>query len=185
MRFLLIITLVLAPFFTDIKATERYNPKNLIIATDLDDVVLERRKGAIAAKVFKNFFRIGSLYAEFRKNRKPGDSVGQRYGEGFYLYLIDKGEHKLAKIVRSVNTKKRLKKNTVKIMQKMAAQGYEIYTATNIGSVFFAKLQKKFADVFNDRCIRQGMTVDFTKTKVIQKPNPKILLINYQPASLK
>jgi FMN phosphatase YigB (HAD superfamily) len=149
-----------------------YTPANLIIATDLDDVVLKKRNGAIALTVLRHLYRAVSFYRAYRANKKEGDSVGQRYGEGFYLYLLSKGEIKLAKIVRKVCTRKRLKMKTVKIMPELAGQGFELYTATNIGHVFFAKLQKRVSEVFNDQCIRYGMTVDFAEIPVVQKPNP-------------
>lgn len=151
-----------------------YTRKNLIIATDLDDVVLKRRNGRIAAIVFKNIFQLIPMYSKFRENKKTaGDSTGQKYGEGFYLYLVKNGEHRLAKIVKKVCTRKRLKKKTVKVMQKLSNKGYDIFTATNVGSLFFKKLQKKFSDVFNTTFIRHGLTVDFAQEDIIQKPDPR------------
>lgn len=155
-------------------AAPTYNPQNLIIATDLDDVVLRRRNGRIAAIVCKNLHRLIPMYANFRRHKKiGGETVGQRYGEGFYLYLVAQDKHKLAKIVKKICTKKRLKTKTVKIMKKMVGQGYTIYTATNIGTLFFPIIQKKFADIFNDNFIRNGMTVDYTQQDVIEKPDPR------------
>jgi FMN phosphatase YigB (HAD superfamily) len=154
-------------------AIPMYTPQNLIIATDLDDVVLRRRNGRITVIVLKNMFKLKAMYTMFCENKKiAGNSTGERYGEGFYLYLLQRGEYKLAKIVKKVNTCKRLDKKTAQIMQRITEKNYTLFTATNIGSIFFKKLQKKFPDIFNDSCIKHGMTVDFTKAGIVKKPDP-------------
>lgn len=149
-----------------------YTPQNLIIATDLDDVVLKLKKGSVILTACKNMHRGFRCYAAYRRHSRDGQATGHHYSEGFYLYLKKNGEHKLARVVKKICTRKRLKQKTVNLMKKIADKGYKIFTATNIGSVFFTKLKKKFSHIFNDFFIRHGMTVDFSRELVIRKPDP-------------
>ncbi len=149
----------------------KYTPENLIIATDLDDVLLKRKNGAIFKTIFTKFPQCKKLYKAYKERKKIAGSTGEKFGEGFYLYLKEEGLDDLANIIKDICLAKKIKKRTLKIMRNMANQGYEFYTATNIGSIFFAELQKKFPETFNNVFIRHGMTVDFTQEEVIQKPD--------------
>lgn len=175
MRFFLSILSTLLITFSALPATPTYNPQNLIIATDLDDVVLKKKWSGILSVVFKNILHAFPAYKEFKEYKKTtpnADSI-RKGGEGFYIYLKNKGNHKPAAKVLEACTQKQLIHGTVKIMQSLADTGYSIYTATNIGPIFFAELQKKFPKVFNDACIKHGMTVDYSQTDIIKKPNPR------------
>ncbi len=148
----------------------KYTSDNLIIATDLDDVLLKRKNGVIFKTIFTKFPQCKKLYKLYKERNKTG-STGEKFGEGFYLYLKNEGLDKLANIIKDFCLAKKIKKRTLKIMRNMANQGYEFYTATNIGSIFFAELQKKFPETFNNVFIKHGMTVDFSQDEVIQKPD--------------
>jgi HAD superfamily hydrolase (TIGR01509 family) len=148
-----------------------HTPQNLIIATDLDDVVLDRNKGDIAKLIFKKLGRFKKLYNQYKKRKNSTGSRGKKFGEGFYIHLKNNNEHKLADLIKDVCISKKLKKGTVKIMRKMVNQGYSLFTATNIGSLFFAELQKKFPELFNNNFIQHGMTVDFLPEDIIEKPD--------------
>ena len=166
---LLILTAILVTF----QATPTmYTPQNLIIATDLDNVVLRHRYGAIVISLLKNSRGLMSLYSSYRKNKEPYLSASRQWGEGFYLFLQDQKENRLAqKTVKMLNAKKRLHKKTVRTYKKMSEKGYKIYTASNVDTVSFAGLQKQFPHVFNDTFIQHGMTVNLSGTDVIKKPN--------------
>ncbi|MEX0849285.1 MAG: hypothetical protein WD055_03580 [Candidatus Dependentiae bacterium] len=165
---------ILSPFtFSSVYTAPQptYSPQNLIIATDLDDVVLDRNKGSIAKLVFKKPGRFKKLYSQYKKRKNNNGSRGKKFGEGFYIHLKKNNEHKLADLIKKVCTCKKPKKKTVNILRNMASQGYHLFTATNIGSLFFAELQKKFPELFNNNFIQHGMTVDFLPEDVIEKPD--------------
>lgn len=149
----------------------KYNSENLIIATDLDDVLLKRRKGEIFKTIFTKFPKCRKLYKIYKKRRKNPGSKGEKFGEGFYLFLIEEGYQSYAAIIKDICIAKKFKKSTLNIMRTLANQGFDIYTATNIGSIFFAELQTRYPETFNNAFIQHGMTVDFAQDEVIQKPD--------------
>ncbi len=62
-------------------------------------------------------------------------------------------------------------KETVTLYRKINNAGYKIYTATNMGTIFFAEIQKQYPDIFNESFIRTGGVVDFKQADIIKKPD--------------
>lgn len=161
--------LLIAVFLSHALCSAGLTPANLIILTDLDDVVLRRRNTATLFTALKNIFHA----QEVRNAWKALGSPAEKHWEALYIHLIKKSNYKLAKQVRKLCTRKRLHEPTVKLMIKLAEQGFCIYTATNIGTLFFQKIKQKFPAVFNDQIIREGMTVDYFSADLIKKPDPR------------
>lgn len=163
----LLITLQIAPV--------TYTPQNLIIATDLDDVVLQKNWGGILGTVIKNVTSIGQTHTAYKNFKKanPNAKNIRKGGEAFYIYLIENNNNRLAKKLLEACTHKYPIAGTVTIMHALASQGYEIYTATNMGPLFFAEMQKKYPLIFNDICIRTGLTVDYAQQDIIKKPDAR------------
>lgn len=152
-----------------------YSPQNLIIATDLDDVVLQKNWGGILGTVIKNITSLGkarNAYKKFKKTNSTAKDI-RTGGEAFYIYLTANKNDPLAEKLLKACTHKYPITGTVSIMQSLASQGYEIYTATNMGPLFFAAMQKKYPAIFNETCIRTGLTVDYAQPDIIKKPDPR------------
>ena len=152
-----------------------YTPQNLIIATDLDDVVLQKKWIGIAGTVIKNIFSLNATRKAYKQFKKENPEAGKitDCAEPFYIYLLKKNQYTLATKVKTASTCKELIKGTVNIIKDLANQGFAVYSATNIGSLFYAEIASKYPDVFNKNCIRLGMTVDYTVKDVVKKPDPR------------
>lgn len=158
-------TIIQKPFCT---------PTNTVIATDIDGVLCQNSVSTQITQTLKHFGGIVKYRKMNRKRNKHNGSKGHNSGEAIYLDCIQQGHHGTAKAIRAITTKqKRLKMDTVNLYQKLHAQGFPMYCATNIGSVFFQDLQKKFAHVFNNNFIKTGMTVDYSAQDIIAKPDPR------------
>lgn len=149
-------------------------PKNTVIATDIDGVLCENNIGKQIKQILKHFGGIVKYRKINKKRNKQASSRGHKCGEAIYIDCIAQGDHKTARAIRTITTKqKRLKKDTVQLYQKLHARGFNIYCATNIGSIFFQDLQQKFSAIFNNHFIKHGITVDYANSDIILKPDPR------------
>ncbi len=152
---------------------EPYGPENLIIATDLDDVLLTWDKGSMLSRGLKHLGSLFGYYKKCRKRKHLEGSFGHKYGEPLYIEALKEGNLKVARFIRTMATQKKLLKGTLAIYQDLSHAGYTFYTATNIGSIFFEELQIRFPHVFNDGFIKHGMTVDYSLPDVAEKPDAR------------
>lgn len=149
---------------------------NYIIATDLDDVLLkgnfyERAMGALRPS---NLLMSGAYGLACLTHFKPGTKFSRACGEALYIAELRKNngvETRAAQFVRMMAQQKLLMPDTLEIYKQLHALGASFFTATNIGSIFFNDLRIKFPDEFNDQFIKDGLTVDYGATDVIEKPD--------------
>lgn len=146
-------------------------PTNSRFATDVDHVLLSPNRSQEdmlswgAAKYLWH-----SSWSSFLKGWSNFKRIN---GERKYVEWMEKGLTEPAEFVRSITQQKEIILETLELYQKLHAQGFQFYTATNIGSIFFGDIQKKFSNVFNDTFIKHGMTVDYSVKNPIEKPDPR------------
>lgn len=166
---LLTITVVLNAGCSSKSPVIKLTTNNLAgIATDVDDVILKSNKSIFSPGIFSYLWNVdwGAL--------KKGSSKFKRInGERKYIEWIKNGKTKAAKYIRSLSQQKEIIPETLELYQKLHDHGFQFYTATNIGSIFFGDIQKKFPNVFNDTFIKYGITVDYSVKDPIEKPDPR------------
>lgn len=150
--------------------------ENVIIATDLDDVILkgETTQRVLGALNPLNFFMTGAYALACATHYKPGTKFSRACGEALYIAELRKNnntETRAAQFVRMMAQYKTLMPETVKLYNTLHTMGVQFVTATNIGSIFFNDLTVKFPDIFNDQFIKSGLTVDYGTQDVIEKPD--------------
>lgn len=149
-------------------------PTNTVIATDIDGVLCQNNVPTQIKQTLKHFRGIIKYRKMNKKRNNQNGSNGYNSGEAIYIDCIKQGHHGTAKAIRAITTKqKRLKKDTVQLYQRLHAHGFNIYCATNIGSIFFQDLQQKFPQIFNNNFVKHGMTVDYSASDIIAKPDPR------------
>lgn len=148
--------------------------KDVIIATDLDHVLLESNTWERVSGSVSSPAMLWSYLQTCRKYREAGKAFSRTCGESLYIKEVTANngkENKAAAFVRMRAQEKRIMNDTLELFKTLHAQGATLYTATNIGSVFFNDLKKKFPDIFNESFIKHAMTVDYGASDVIEKPD--------------
>lgn len=147
-------------------------PENTFIASDLDHVLLQPNrstKDMISKKGLSSYL----WHSSWSSILKGWSNFKRVNGERKYVEWMKKGRTKPAEFVRSITQQKEIIPETLELYKKLHAQGFQFYTATNIGSIFFGDIQKKFPEVFNDNFIKHCMTVDYKNGNPIEKPDPR------------
>lgn len=146
-------------------------PANTIIATDIDDVILKRNKVSLFVKVVKHAPAM-IKYLKLAKKRSKLTGCHGYQSERIYIDCLKNGDFATARAIRTVATRsKKLNTDTLLVYQKLRAQGFKFNMATNIGSIFIKDTKRKFPHVFNSSFIQDGMTVDFSVSNIIKKPD--------------
>jgi FMN phosphatase YigB (HAD superfamily) len=144
----------------------RLTPANTLIATDLDDVILKSNRTQRPPNAHLYLW-----HSDWKSIFKGWPNFKRINGERKYVEWMKKGLTKPAEFVRSIAQQKEIIPETLELYKKLHAQGFPFYTATNIGSIFFSDLQKRFPDLFNDNFIKHSMTVDYSVKDPIEKPD--------------
>lgn len=145
-------------------------PQNSVFATDLDDVILKSDR---TAESIQSSGSIKSYLwnSNWHSLLKGWSNFKRINGERKYIEWIKTGKTDAAQFIRNVSQQKKIMPDTLELYKKLNEQGFQLYTATNIGSIFFSDIQKKFPEVFNDNFIKHSMTVDYSVKDPIEKPD--------------
>lgn len=143
-------------------------PANTLIATDIDDVILERNQVQRPPNVhlylwhsnWKSIFKGWSNFKRMNNERK-------------YVEWMAKGLTKPAEFLRACVKQKDIIPETLELYKKLHEKGFKFYTATNIGTIFFEDQKERFPELFNDNFIKHCMTVDYSVKNPIEKPDPR------------
>jgi FMN phosphatase YigB (HAD superfamily) len=118
------------------------NPKNTVFVFDLHDVVLKLS----ISKSIKSFFKLNNK-SEFIHNIFSyfgEDLTKQKTLEHYVLTDQNNNSYKLAVINPHVPNP-----DTIQILKKLKAAGYQIYGCSNIGEQSYKYIQAKYPEVFS------------------------------------
>lgn len=177
----LFLTLVLClasytPVKGELTAQKQQNKlEHVIVATDLDDVLLEFDTYAFIYNIVISPFSFIHYKITCFTYAEPGKPAFLTCGEALYLSEVTKNgyENGAASFLRTMEQCKYIKPETLEVYQQLNDLGADFYTATNIGSTFFSDLQQNQPDIFHDDFIKHGLTVDYNAPidNIIAKPN--------------
>lgn len=149
---------------------------NVIIATDLDDVILQSNttQRVLGALNPLNWFMTGAYALACAAHYKPDMKFSRACGEALYIAELRKNngvETRATQFVRMMASLKQIMPDTLAVYQTLHKKGASFVTATNIGTIFFHDQQQNHPTIFNDQFIKEGLTVDYGATDVIEKPD--------------
>lgn len=159
------------------KAQKLQNPlEHVIVATDLDDVLLEFDNYGYIYNIVTSPFSFIHYKITCFMYAQPDKPPFLTCGEALYISEVDKNqgyENGAAYFLRSIEQCKNIMPETLEVYQQLNSLGASLYTATNIGETFFSDLQQNKSDVFHDGFIKHGLTVDYSAPidDIIAKPN--------------
>jgi len=149
------------------------NPSDTVIAIDLHGVLFRHDYKKMVATAFKSKQKLTlirallspSLWKDIIKLIRKG-AVAEEF-----LVGLAETHQRLKPFVQlgiTIANQQRPNESLIQLLKQLKKQGYELYLFSNIGSIIFDDLRKKFPTIFN---MFKSFTVPEKSTGYIRKPN--------------
>ncbi|MCK5633058.1 HAD hydrolase-like protein [bacterium] len=149
--------------------------QNTVFAIDLHGVIFKHNY----TKMFKTFFICKKKLQLLRALLSPSlwlDSIKLKKKKGIaeqYLVRLADKHHKLKPFVPlgiTIANHQKPQHDFIALLHTLKKNGYKLYLFSNIGSVIFKDIQKKFPDIFS---LFENFTIPSKEDNYIRKPTNK------------